>query len=266
MINKSPILFIFLISILLNAQQETKSNEHLDAVDIKNKLGTLIPLELMFKDETNTPVSLGDYFDGNKPVILTLAYYRCPMLCTLVLNGIVEGLSGIDQVPYEDYKLLTISIDPEEDSDLALSKKKNYMDEYSSMANEDTWTFLIGNEKEIDIIANSLGFSYSYDSEIKQYAHPAVVYIITGEGLISSYLFGIKPSSRDIGYALSEARTNNITLSFKKLLQACYDFDPLRGSYSLAVSKIMKLGGILTVIILGSFTALNWVREKRKYV
>ena len=92
-----------MISILLNAQQETNSNEHLDAVDIKNKLGTQIPLELMFKDETNTSVSLEDYFDGNKPVILTLAYYRCPMLCTLVLNGIVNGLSKINQVPYEDY-------------------------------------------------------------------------------------------------------------------------------------------------------------------
>ena len=264
--NKYSILFIFLISTLLNAQQETNSNEHLDAVDIKNKLGTQIPLELMFKDETNTLVSLGDYFDGNKPVILTLAYYRCPMLCTLVLNGIVNGLSKINQVPYEDYKLLTISIDPEEDSNLALTKKKNYMDEYFSMANKDTWTFLTGNEKDIDIIAEALGFVFSYDSDIKQYAHPAVVYIITGEGLISSYLFGIEPSSRDIGYALSEARTNNITLSFEKLLLYCYDFDPLRGSYSLAVSNIMKLGGILTVILLGSFTALNWVKEKRKYV
>ena len=251
---------------MLNAQQAKKSNEHLDAVDIKNKLGTQIPLELIFKDENNNQVSLGEYFNGAKPVILTLAYYKCPMLCTLVLNGVVNGLNGIDKIPYQDYRLLTISIDPEEDSSLALSKKKNYMDEYFSTANEDTWTFLTGNKKNIDMITNAMGFSYSYDPDIKQYAHPAVVYIMTGEGMISSYLFGIEPGSRDMKYALNEAGTNSITSSFQKLLLYCYDFDPLRGSYSLVVSNVMKLGGLLTVVMLGSFTAFNWAREKRRYI
>ena len=140
------------------------------------------------------------------------------------------------------------------------------MNEYFSVANEDTWTFLTGNKKNIDIIANAMGFSYSYDPDIKQYAHPAVVYIMTGEGFISSYLFGIEPTSRDIKYALSEAGINNITSSFEKLLLYCYDFDPLRGSYSLVASNVMKLGGLLTVIMLGSFTAFNWAREKRRYI
>ena len=120
-------LFLFT---LLNANQNIQSNEHLDVVDIKNKLGNKIPLELMFRDENNNEVLLGEYFDGNKPVILTLAYYTCPMLCTLVFNGLINGLDEVDKIPYEDYTLLTISIDPDENSSLALSKKENYMNEY----------------------------------------------------------------------------------------------------------------------------------------
>tara|TARA_B100000029_G_scaffold460552_1_gene491609 strand:+ start:3878 stop:4675 length:798 start_codon:yes stop_codon:yes gene_type:complete len=262
--NNFIILSITLFTIL-NANQSIQSNEHLDVVDIKNKLGVEIPLELMFKDENNNEVSLGKYFDGNKPVILTLAYYTCPMLCTLVFNGLVNGLAEIDKIPYEDYTLLTISIDPEENSSLALSKKENYMNEYFSSAHKDTWTFLTGDEENITLIADAMGFSYSYDSDIKEYAHPAVVYVMTGGGEISSYLFGIEPNSRDLKYALSEAGTNNITSSFEKLLLYCYDFDPLRGSYSLVASNVMKLGGLLTVIALGSFTAFNWVKEKRRY-
>ncbi|MCX6833272.1 MAG: SCO family protein, partial [candidate division Zixibacteria bacterium] len=174
----------------LQAQVVQDSLPELRKIDVVEHLGESVPLDLVFTNDAGETVKLGDYFHHGKPVILVLAYYTCPMLCTMVLNGVSDAVKALDWLPGKEFQILTISIDPSETPELATGKKARYLDNLGKKGVENGWRFFVGAESQSKALANAVGFKYYYDTEQKMYAHPAVVTILTEEGKISRYLYG----------------------------------------------------------------------------
>jgi protein SCO1/2 len=212
------------------------------------KLGAEIPASLVFRDETGKEVRLADYF-GKRPIILTLVYYECPMLCTQELNGLLTALRTISYQPGKDFDILTVSIDPHETPDLAMKKKKSYLASYNRDHAAEGWHFLTGAESSITSLTQSAGFHAVYDSLSHQFAHATGILILTPEGKISRYFFGIEYAPRDLKFALIEASGNKIGSLADKLLLYCYHYDPTKGKYGAWVMNIMRIGGIIAIIV-----------------
>ena len=255
------LLFICFLSFLFSA--ETLSDKYLNSIDVDNHLGSTLSGSINIIDQDNNTVELSTFFSDKKPTILVMAYYQCPMLCSMVLNGLSEAIDQSNLIPGQDFQVLTVSIDPTEGSNLSKEKKNNYMQNYFSDVESDFWTFSTSSSENIDIITDELGFRYSYDENTKQFAHPAVIYILTSEGTISRQLFGVKPTSKDLTLAINEASANNISSIYNKILLYCYRYDPIAGSYSLVASNVMKLAGVSTVLVMLSFLTFFWYREHR---
>tara|TARA_Y100001934_G_scaffold249240_1_gene310529 strand:+ start:963 stop:1754 length:792 start_codon:yes stop_codon:yes gene_type:complete len=253
------ILFLF-TSFLLPA--ETLSDQYIQSIDVDNMLGKKITKSLEIVNDKNEKVTIGNFFNREKPVVMIMAYYRCPMLCSMVLNGLSDAINTTGLAPGEDFDVLTVSIDPTENTELALNKKKNYINEYFDGVEKDFWTFSTTTAENIDILTNELGFRYSYDEKTKQYAHPAVIYVLTPDGIVSRQLFGINPDSKDLFLAINEANANNISSIYDKVLLYCYRYDPNAGSYTLVATNVMKLAGVSTIVFLLSFLSFFWYRER----
>lgn len=236
----------------------------LEGIDVIEHLGDTIPLDLRFQDDTGKVVPLGDYFNRGKPVILILAYYECPMLCTLVLNGMSEGVSKLSWVPGSDFQMVTVSIDPRETPELAAGKKKVYLENLSRPVEGDGWAFLVGEESQSRALAEALGFRYLYDEKTKQYGHPAVAFILTEEGRLSRYLYGIEFSPRDLKLALLEASEGKIGSTLDRIILYCYHYDAESQGYVVFATNVMKLGGAVTLAVLLIFLGMMWIRERRK--
>jgi protein SCO1/2 len=234
--------------------------ELLKEVGIDQKLNDSVPLDLMFRDERGNGVELAKYF-GSKPVILTLVYYDCPMLCTQVLNGLDRSLKGIPLDLGSDFNVVTVSIDPTEKPVLAEAKQAVYTGMYGRPGAKEGWHFLTGNEPEIKQLANAVGFRYAYDADSKQYAHASAIMILTPEGKISRYLYGIQYPERDLRLGLVDASEGKIGSPVDQILLFCYHYDPHTGKYGLFVSRLIKLGGLLTVLIGGFFLILLFRSE-----
>jgi protein SCO1 len=222
--------------------------ELLKEVGIDQKLNDSIPLDLAFRDEHGNRVELGEYF-GSKPVILTLVYYSCPMLCTQVLNGLNRSLKEIPMEMGRDFRVVTVSIDPTERPILAEAKQVMYAGMYGRPGATGGWHFLTGSEREIKQLANAVGFRYAYDPDSKQFAHASVIMILTPEGKISRYLYGIQYPQRDLRLGLVEASNGKIGSPVDQILLFCYHYDPHTGKYGLLISRIIQLSGLLTVLI-----------------
>jgi len=222
--------------------------ELLKEVGIDQKLNDSIPLDLAFRDEHGNRVELGEYF-GSKPVILTLVYYSCPMLCTQVLNGLNRSLKEIPMEMGRDFRVVTVSIDPTERPILAEAKQAMYAGMYGRPGAAEGWHFLTGSEREIKQLANAVGFRYAYDPDSKQFAHASVIMILTPEGKISRYLYGIQYPQRDLRLGLVEASNGKIGSPVDQILLFCYHYDPHTGKYGLLISRIIQLSGLLTVLI-----------------
>jgi protein SCO1/2 len=222
--------------------------ELLKAVGIDQKLNDSIPLDLAFRDEHGNRVELGEYF-GSKPVILTLVYYSCPMLCTQVLNGLNRSLKEIPMEMGRDFRVVTVSIDPTERPILAEAKQVMYAGMYGRPGAAEGWRFLTGSAREIKQLANAVGFRYAYDPDSKQFAHASVIMILTPEGKISRYLYGIQYPQRDLRLGLVEASNGKIGSPVDQILLFCYHYDPHTGKYGLLISRIIQLSGLLTVLI-----------------
>jgi protein SCO1/2 len=223
----------------------------LEGVGVQEHLGRTVDLNLTFEDETGAKVNLKDFFHQGKPVVLDLVYYRCPMLCNLVLNGQTEVMRELPWTPGNEYEVVTISIDPHETRELALQKKAQHLTAYGRPA--PGWHFLTdfaGNAKRL---AEQVGFLYHYDPRQDQYAHPAAITILTPQGKVSRYLYGVRFSTRDVRFALAEASENRTTMTIEKVLLFCYHYDPQANSYTLFATNLMKAGGALTVLILGLY-------------
>jgi protein SCO1/2 len=222
--------------------------ELLKEVGIDQKLNDSIPLDRAFRDAHGNRVELGEYF-GSKPVILTLVYYSCPMLCTQVLNGLNRSLKEIPMEMGRDFRVVTVSIDPTERPILAEAKQVMYAGMYGRPGAAEGWRFLTGSEREIKQLANAVGFRYAYDPDSKQFAHASVIMILTPEGKISRYLYGIQYPQRDLRLGLVEASNGKIGSPVDQILLFCYHYDPHTGKYGLLISRIIQLSGLLTVLI-----------------
>jgi protein SCO1/2 len=225
-------------------------------------IGRHIDLKLTFIDESGYPVPLAKFFNQGRPVILNLVYYKCPMLCNLVLNGQVAALREIPWTPGNEFEVVTISIDPTEGFDLAREKKTYYLGSYDKPA--PGWHFLVDHENNAKKLAESIGFRYRYDGKIEQYAHASAIMLLTPQGRMSRYLYGIRYKARDLRLALTEASEGKGKFTIEKLLLFCYHYDPASGSYTLFAKNIMRAGGSLTVLALGIVLAVFWRRERRR--
>jgi protein SCO1 len=224
--------------------------ELLQQAGIDQKLNDTIPLDLRFRDEHGNTVELAQYF-GSKPVIVSLVYYNCPMLCTQVLNGLERSLRLIPMDIGSDFNVITVSIDPTDRPVLAEAKQALYTGLYGRPGGAQGWHFLTGDEPQIKRLADSVGFRYAYDPDSKQYAHPAAIMMLTPEGKISRYFYGITYPSRDLRLGLIDASEGKIGSPVDAILLFCYHYDPHTGKYGLLISRVLQLLGVLTVLIVG---------------
>lgn len=232
----------------------------LEGVGVTERVGAVVDLGLEFVDESGRIVRLGEYFRG-RPVILNLVYYSCPMLCTLVLNGQLEALKQIPGQPGRDFEIVTISIDPTETAELARNKKQAYVGELGRGG--EGWHFLVDRGGNVKLLAGQVGFHYRYDEQIRQYAHPAVIMVLTADGRLSRYLYGIEFKPLDLRLALAEAWRGRFRASVDQLLLFCYHYDPGARSYVLLARRLMSAGGLATVAILGAVLIRLWNRERK---
>jgi protein SCO1/2 len=233
-----------------------------EEIGIDQRLNEMVPGDLVFRDETGREVRLADYL-GDRPVVLVLAYYRCPMLCTLVLNGLASSLRALGLQIGSDYEVITVSIDPTETPDLAAAKKQTYVEEVGDAAANDGWHFLTGDQEPIRRLADAVGFRYVYDAETEQYAHAAGIMIVTPAGRLARYFYGIDFPPRDVRLALVEASEGRVGSVVDRLLLLCYQYDPATGRYGPLTVRLVQAGGVLILIVLGTFIILMLWRESR---
>ncbi|HEY7543337.1 MAG TPA: SCO family protein [Blastocatellia bacterium] len=260
------ISFIFALSIFALAQSAaapSKQTSLINDVRIEQKLDEQVPLDLKFRDETGREVTLRDYF-GTKPVILSLVYYQCPMLCTLVLNGLTESLADLRFNVGEEFSVVTVSIDPTETSELAAEKKTTYLRRYGRAGAATGWHFLTGDEAAIKQLAQAVGFRYQYDPQTRQFAHASGIMVLTPQGKVARYFYGIEYSPRDLRLGLVEASANKIGSPVDQVLLLCYHYDATTGKYTSVALNLMRGAGFVTVIILGTIIfALARASKKR---
>ncbi|MDP7008875.1 MAG: SCO family protein [Phycisphaerales bacterium] len=231
--------------------------EELEGVGITQNLGDQIPLNLSFADEQGEIIELSEYFNGEKPIIVTLNYYRCPMLCSLTLNGLVDGLREMKLNLGEDFDIVTVSINPDEKSPLALKNQEGYVGKYDREGAEQHWHFLTGDQHNITKLADSLGFGYVFDPKSGEFHHTASIMFLTPDGKISRYMNDVKFSGRDLRLALveaSEGKTGSLIDTF--LLFNCYQYDPDSNSFTPSAWKIMRMAGVTTLIVVAGGVTL----------
>jgi protein SCO1/2 len=232
-------------------------------VSLDQKLDSQVPLELPFRDESGRPVKLAHYF-GSRPVVLTMNYYECPMLCTQVLNGLTSALKVMTFDVGKEFDVVTVSIDPKETSKMAAEKKAAYVKRYGRAGAETGWHFLTGDSAAIKRLADAVGFRFVYDPKSGQYAHASGVIVLTPQGKVSRYFYGVEYSPVDLRRGLVESGEGKIGSPVEKMVLLCYMYDPVTGKYGLAVTRIMQLLGIVTVVGLGGFVILMMRRERRR--
>ena len=232
-------------------------------VGIDQKLNEQVPLDLKFRNEKGETVTLDSYFHS-KPIIISLVYYKCPMLCTQVLNGMVETFKTLQFSAGREFDVVTVSIDPTETPEMAADKKDTYVTEYERAGVEKGWHFLVGDSVDIERLADAVGFRYVYDVPTKQYAHASGIMVATPSGKLARYLYGIEYGAKDLTFSLMEAAHEKIGSPVDKLLLLCYHYDPTTGKYGIVVRNLLRGGGALAVVVLGGFMLVNFLRDRKK--
>lgn len=232
-------------------------------VDIEQRLGAKLPLEVDFLDEHGRATSLAELL-GERPAILALVYYECPMLCNEVLNGLLETLRALPLELGQDFEIVMLSIDPLETPELARRKRDAYLEQFGREVDERAWHALTGAQASIDALASAVGFRYRYDPEIDEYAHGAAIYVVTPDGRLARYLYGIEYAPRDLRLALVEASDGKIGGWAEKVMMLCYHYDPLTGKYGFAIMNTVRALGLLTVGLIAGFLCVSLRREKRR--
>jgi protein SCO1/2 len=225
------------------------------------RLGDQVPLDLTFRDEAGKKVQLGDLLSG-KPSILVLAYYRCPMLCTLVLNDLVKGLRGVPFNAGENFQVVVVSFDPREKPPLAAAKKRAYAADYGRPGAEEGWHFLTGDQPQIDQLMEAVGFRAVWDPKGRQFAHARGLLVLTPSGKVARYFLGGIFPPRDLRLALVEASEGRISAPMDRILLMCFNYDPSTGRYSATVFGAVRIGGVLTVLALLTLWLVSWRRSK----
>ena len=224
----------------------------LEGVGITEHLDAQLPLDITFKDDSGNEVVLGQYFTNEKPIIITLNYYKCPMLCSLTLNGLTAGLEEMDWTLGDEFEVITLSINPDEKPPLAKKNKEGYLGHYSREGAEKGWHFLTGDQENITKLADSLGFGYVFDPNTGEFHHTASIMFITPDGRISKYMNDVQFKGQDLRFALIEASEGRIgTMLDTLLLFNCFQYDPDSNSYTPVAWKLMRTGGVLMLVVLG---------------
>ena len=227
-------------------------------------LGEKIPLDLAFKDEEGRDVVLGDYF-AERPVVLTLVYYECPMLCTISLNGLARALEVLSFVPGQEFEVLTVSFDANEGPELAAAKKRAYMASYDKREQGARgWHFLTGEAEALDRLTRAAGFRYAWDEETRQFAHPAGILVAAPDGTISHYLFGVEYSPRDLRLALVASSEGEVGNPVDQVLLYCFQYDPETGRYSASILNIVRIAGIATLLAFAGLILSISLRRREK--
>lgn len=264
--------FLLIIASLLVCYEHTglsnefkEQNEIFQKVKIEPKIGEKLPLHLSFKDENGKTVQLKDFF-REKPIMLTPVYYECPMLCSLILKGIIKALKILKFVPGKEFEIVSFSFDPEETSEQAKAVKASVMTQIGHEEAKTGWHFLTGDETTISALTDAIGFESAFDAKSGEFAHAATILIITPQGVISKYFYGIEFSPKDIQFGLIEAADEKLGSAIDKLMLLCYHYNPITGKYGLAVMSLLRFGGIITVAILFIFIFQSLRKEKKQTV
>ena len=257
---------VFLLSVPVGAHHDEQHRPPgvLATIAFDQRLDARIPLDLAFRDDSGQTVHLGDYF-SHKPVILTLNYYECPMLCPLILEGLLRSLRVLSFSLGEQFDVVTVSIAPGETPALAATTKARYIQDYGRPEAVKGWHFLTGDEESIQRLTEAVGFRYAYDAAKVQYAHAAGIMILTPQGKIARYIYGIEFSPRDLRLALVEAAANTIGSPVDQLLLFCYQYDPTTGRYTLVVRRTVQLASLATVLGLAAFMIVMFRRDHPQY-
>ena len=234
----------------------------LDKIGIDEHLGDKIDLELKFNDEKGEEVELGTYFTKDKPVFLMLIYYECPTLCSLHLNALMETFKKFEWEIGDEFELVAVSIDPDETPELARKKKDSYLNLYGKPHTKDGWHFLTGNKESIEKLADQIGFRYAWDQREQQWAHTAAAYVLTPEGKISYYHYGLDIQQKVLRLSLVEAANNKIGTIMDRMVLFCLQYDPTKKGYAFYAFNIMKVFGIIFIIIFGIYLFRFWRKEK----
>ena len=231
-------------------------------IGFDQNLNARVPLDTAFNDESGRAVRLGDYF-GQRPVVLLFAYYDCPMLCTVAINGLASALNVLSLEPGKDFEIVTVSFNPRDTPATASAKKASYIARYKQPGAAAAWHFLTGSQESIDRLTKAAGFRYVWDAETQQFAHPTGVMVLTSDGRLARYLFGIEYGPRDLRYAIVDASNGRVGSAVDSLLLFCYHYDPARGRYGVAIMRLIRAGGAATVLALGAFIFIMVRKEKQ---
>ena len=262
----SIVLFLVLFSFsFLHAQTLKKEFPSEQKIDVIENLGAYIPLDTIFINENGNEVELRTFFNKEIPTVLTLNYFECPMLCTLVLNGLAESLKNLTLNAGDDFQVITIDINPNEKTLFANQKKKNYIKAFGLENMKNDWHFLTGNQESIKKIADSIGYIYYYDEQRDEYMHPAAITLLSSEGKISRYLYGIEYLIKDLKLGILEASEGKIGSTLDKIILYCYHYDPYKNTYTIFATNVMRLGGIFTIIFLCIMLASYWKKDKNLF-
>ncbi|MAC18484.1 MAG: SCO family protein [Phycisphaerae bacterium] len=233
----------------------------LEGVDIIEHLDERLPLDLEFVDENGRDVRLGDLIDGSRPVILQMGYFRCPMLCDLVLNAAMDGLAGVDDLDAgTDFDLISVSVNPQEGPEIAILKEKGYLLEYDRPGASRGFHFLTGSGKNSKALADAVGFGYRLQED-GEFAHAAALFVITPDGRISRYLYGVDFDPQTLRFAIMEGGEGRIGSTLQRFILWCHVYDPESGSYQLFAFRVMQLGGFVTVLLMIVGLGLLWLRD-----
>lgn len=243
------------------AQRSSQSREQLEGVDIERKLGTSVPTDLSFKNAAGETVTLGQYLDGDTPVILNLVYHNCPMLCGLMLDGFTSTLSSLDWTPGQEFRVLTVSFNHREGPSVARDKKTTYVKRLGREGAADGWHFLTGNEEAIRTLTEAVGFNFRWVPEKEEYAHPTTQIFLSGSGTVTRYIYGVELPADDVRKALVEASNGTVGNAIDQAAMYCFQFDPEKNTYTADAFNIMKIGSVLTALLLGGVLFVFWRRE-----
>jgi protein SCO1/2 len=243
------------------AQRSSQPREELKGVGIERQLGTTVPTDLSFRNAAGERVTLGQYLDGETPVILNLVYHDCPMLCGLMLEGFTSSLKALEWTPGQQFRVLTVSFNPREGPEMARAKKIAYTKRLNRPGVEEGWHFLTGSEASIRRLTDAVGFNVRWVEEKQEYAHPTTQIFLSGDGVVTRYIYGIELPAADVRKALVEASNGTVGNAIDKAAMYCFQFDPEKNTYTADAFNIMKIGSVFTVLVLGGVLFLFWRRE-----
>ncbi|HUE69730.1 MAG TPA: SCO family protein [Pirellulaceae bacterium] len=256
-------LILLIAALSSTAFGEPPRNNIAEQVGLDQHLGEQVPLELAFRDEAGRSVRLKDYFK-DKPLILVLVQYRCPMLCGEVLNGLLKSSQGVKFQIGKEYEIVTVSIDPRETPQMAAEKKRRYASLYRRDGATEGWHFLTGEQKSIDALAKAIGYRYRYDEATDQFAHPSGIVVATPSGRLSRYFYGIDYPPTDLRLGLVESSENRIGSPVDQVLLLCFHYNPATGKYGFVIAGVLRLAALATVCALGGYLTLAFYREFRQ--